>query len=259
MPQSIDFCLKVLFNAEQLIALGNKEFPGKRFPGPKKNIIESLKNEGITVEQIRNFCRDNNPPTNTDLIKTVLRSGKLNGHSWEKAMPSNLHLSIQNLVRACFAGEMNIDNYLEKGNNIIKHEFFITAIHDLMVQAIVDNFDDIIPSITSRGTIDFVSDANPYDLKITPPIKGWTYGRAKATPIDFAKSLYEGADTERIRKSAEDAEEFNRLYVVYDDAVIWTNPEVAETKVIEAFSRRPAPFTLDIDGKQIKVLVLFLN
>ena len=254
----LDFCLKVMLNTQQLIKLGESKL-GISLKGNKTSIIEGLKENGINLSYIRSFCRESHKRANLDLIRKVLKSGKLKGHSWERARPSNLHLSIQNLVRDCFAEKIDIDEYLEKGNNIIKHEFFITAIHDLAEQTIIDNFDDVIPAITSKSTIDFVYNGVPYDLKVTPPLKEWTYEEAKNDPIGFAKSLYEGQDTERVRASAKEVGEFNRLFLVYKDDSIWENPEDVEKKIKELFSRRPQPLTVTTDGKQIKVLVVFLE
>ena len=253
------FCLSVMLNANQLVELAAINFPEKRFNGNKKDLVLALCHAGITLEQIRHFCRKKKLWGDTNLIKTVLKSGKLKGHGWEKARPSNLHLSIQNLVRECFAGNLQIDDYLKKGDNIIKHEFFIAAIHDIIEQAVVTNFNDSIPSITSKSTIDFVFDGTPYDLKVTAPLKSWTYKNAKNNPEDFAKSLYEGQDSERIRESAKDVGEFNRLYFVYDKDDIWETPEKAIKLAVKAFSKAPEPFTLNIDGKEIKALVIFLK
>ncbi len=254
----LDFCLRVMLSNQQLIRLGESRL-GIRPKGNKASIIESLKEAGIDLSQIRSFCRETRERANLDLIRNVLKSGKLKGHSWEKARPSNLHLSIQSLVRDCFAGRIDIDEYLEKGNNIIKHEFFITAIHDLVEQTIIDSFEDVIPAITSKSTIDFVYGGTPYDLKVTSPLKGWTYEEAKKDPNRFAKSLYEGQDAERIRASAKEADEFNRLFLIYKNDSIWENPKDVENKIRELFLRTLQPLIIDIDGKRIKALVVFLE
>lgn len=247
-----------MLNSAQLKELGEKEFD-ESFRGNKNALVESLKSRNISLQQVLTFCREKHETGNTDLIKSVLKSGKLKGHSWEKARPSNLHLSIQNLVRDCFAGKLNIDKYLEKGNNIIKHEFFITAIHDLAEQTVIANFKEVIPAITSKSTIDFVYDGLPYDLKVTPPLKDWTYEEAKKNPEKFARSLYEGQDTERIRASAKDDDEFNRLYLVYKNDFVWENPEEAEKRILKIFSQRHNPLTINIDGRNIRALVIFLE
>ena len=254
----LDFCLRVMLSSEQLKELGEKEFK-ESLTGNKDALVKALKSRGISLQKVKDFCREKHENVNIVLIKSVLKSGKLRGHSWEKARPSNLHLSIQNLVRDCFAGKLKIDEYLEKGNNIIKHEFFITAIHDLVEQTIIVNFNDVIPAIASKCTIDFVYDSIPYDLKVTPPLKDWTYEKAKKNPEIFAKSLYEGQDTERIRESAKNSDEFNRLYLVYKEESIWENPEKIEKMVVKIFSQKHNPFTIDVDGKKIRTLVIFLE
>jgi len=254
----LDFCLNVMLNSQQLKELGRKEL-NESFLGNKRALVNALKNKGIRLEKVRTFCREKHEKANVKLIKDVLKSGKLKGHSWEKARPSNLHLSIQNLVRDCFAGKLDIDEFLKKGNNIIKHEFFITAIHDLAEQTIIINFKDVIPAITSKSTIDFIYDGTPYDLKVTPPLKEWSYKEAKRSPEKFARSLYEGQDTERIRASAKDDNEFNRLYLVYENNSLWENPEDVERRIVRLFSLKRNPFIIDIDGRKIKALVIFLE
>jgi len=230
-----------------------------KLSGNKSNIVQSLMEKGVTLEQIREYCREKRPEANISSMRKILSSGKLKGHSWEKAMPSNLHLSIQGLVRDCFAGKTDIDKYLEKGNNIIKHEFFITAVHDLAEQAILTEFKLAIPSIASKSTIDFVLEGVPYDIKVTPPLKNWTFERAKNNPEEFTKSLYEGQDSERIRISAKEDWEFNRFFLVYKDDSLWETPEKMERKIIELIKKNPQSFDVNIDGKNIKTLAVFVE
>lgn len=163
------------------------------------------------------------------------------------------------MVRYCLAGKLNIDEYLKKGNNVVKHEFFITAIHDFTEQVILDNFPGVVPSITSKATIDFIYNEVPYDLKISPPLKTWDYESAKKNPELFARSLYEGQDAERIRESAKETDEFNRLFLIYKDDVIWQELEDIQMRIKKLFSMNNKPFLIDVDGKKIKVLVLFLQ
>lgn len=254
-----EFCLTFMMSSEDLESLNKKNFGNSLPLGKKVILVKSIIDKGITLEQIRKFCKMEREKANSVLIRKILSSDKLTNHNWEKARPSNLHLSMQNLVRSCLANNIDIEEYLKKGSNIVKHEFFITAVHDLIEQKIIDEFERVIPSIASRSTIDFIFEEIPYDLKVTPPLKEWTFDEAKKFPEKFARSLYEGQDSDRIRSSAKVDWEFNRLFLVYKEDSLWQQPEKMERKVIEMLKKKISPFNIEIDGKEIKCLVVFIE
>ena len=96
------------------------------------NRLDELEHLPFSLEQFKDFYRVNWNPCPKDLHINNLKSGALSGHSWHGAMPSMLHLSMQNKVRDCIAGKFELDQLIEIGSEIMKHEYFMVAAHDLL-------------------------------------------------------------------------------------------------------------------------------
>jgi len=97
-----------------------------------------------------------------------LTSGKLGGHDWHGTIPSHLHLGMQGLVRKCRPGDLTLDQLIGYGEDIMKQEYFITATHDIIENAIIKTFDNVIPEIEGHKSItDFIINDTPVDLKVS--------------------------------------------------------------------------------------------
>jgi len=231
-----------------------------------KKSAETLKNDKtcmINLNQIRNFARLNWTPTNTDLHIKSLSSGLLEGHDWHGAMPSFLHLSFQKKVREYCSGSLTLDEYLNIGKDIAKQEFYIVVTHDLCESKIISEFKDSIPSIANKGVTDFIFQNIPYDLKNSSLPKGWSMKEAKNNPLKLAKSLYEGADTERLRKQAENSINdwgVNRFYVIVDDLEQWMKcPEELLKKIVDKSKDLKNPLKFNMEGVTILCHMVFID
>ena len=138
-----------------------------------------------------------------------------------------LHLSIQDRVRECCEGAISLEEFLSIGSDIVKHEYFMVASHDICETSIIQEFPSVIPPIGSKSVTDFIFDEVPYDLKITSHPDEWK-ALAGRMSVDEKKALafelYEGADSERMRKMAEGCKHnwgLNRMYYIVNDQNKW--------------------------------------
>jgi hypothetical protein len=207
--------------------------------------------------------RENWSPSDKKGYIAQLKSGLLKGHNWHGAMPSFLHLSFQEKVRSVCAGKIDLKDYLEMSRDIGKQEFFIVITHDLCESHIIASFNDVIPSIANKSVSDFILNGMPYDLKNSGLPNGWNWNNAKKNPLNFAKSLYEGADTERLRKQAENSINdwgLNRFYVILKNVDDWlTKPEKILENVATQCKNLKRPLQFKIDGLTINCQVIFVD
>ncbi len=206
--------------------------------------------------------RSSRPPLDINLHLSILESGLLNGHNWHGAMPSILHRSFQDKVRMVCSGEMPADEYLEIAADIASQELFIVVTHDLCEAEIIRTFPDVIPSISNRGVSDFIFKCIPFDLKCSGMPKEWTLGKARQDPLDFAKSLYAGADTERLRKQADKSINdwaLNRFYVIVDDSEAWIRePRAVLEKIVDVCRGLKEPVSFKMAGLRIQCHLAFV-
>ena len=78
----------------------------------------------LDLRKLVNYYRANWNPSPMDLHLKNLKSGSLRGHDWHGAMPSMLHLSMQNRVRDCIDGKISLEDLIDIGSDIMKHEYF---------------------------------------------------------------------------------------------------------------------------------------
>lgn len=206
--------------------------------------LEYEHNENICIEEIRKLYRDIWLKQNTeDMTKyhiSNLQSNKLKGHSWHKTSPSMLHRGMQDKVREYSAKKMDLDELINIGADIMRQEYFIVATHDILESSIIRKIDNVIPPIGGIKSItDFVIKGYPMDLKVSHYTDEFISKAGKMTVKDkmfFAKTLYEGADSERQRKQADKAQHnwgLNRLYVLVKDTEEWfSKPMSIVTRVL---------------------------
>ena len=186
----------------------------------------------ISLKDITTLFRSKWSPCNIERHISHLKSGLLSGHDWHGAMPSILHRSIQDRVRECCDGAISLEDYLRIGSDIFKHEYFMVATHDICESSIILSKDSIIPPIGNKSVTDFIYDGIPYDLKVSSHTPKWQ-GKAGHMTIDEKKQLafelYEGADSERMRKVADGCKHnwgLNRMYYLVADQDKWLcNPK----------------------------------
>ena len=217
----------------------------------------------ICLDHVRPYMRAQRPPFDIDLHLEILESGLLAGHNWHGAMPSILHRSFQDKVRLVCSGELPIGDYLKIATDIAAQELFIVATHDLCEAQIIRAFPNVIPSISSRGVTDFIFNSIPFDLKCSGIPRDWTLARARKYPLEFAKSLYAGADTERLRKQASNSINdwaLNRFYVIVEDADAWLRePKGTLEKIVSECQELKAPIVFRLAGLQIGCHLVFIG
>lgn len=214
----------------------------------------------LDLDVLRKYHRNNWKPCPKDLHIRNLTSGHLKGHDWHGAMPSMLHLSLQDRVRECIDGRISIEQLVEIGADIMKHEYFMVAAHDLCETAIIEKFPEVIPPIGSRSISDFVFDGMPYDLKNTNYFGGLTRKRINANKERVVAQLLKGADIERLRKQAQRTLNnwgLNRFYVMVENQDAWLRDPVGITQeLVDEASRLGPPLELKIQGLVIQAQII---
>lgn len=222
-------------------------------------LSESSSNQ-IDISTIRKFYRQNWIPSPTDLHLDNLKSGQLSGHNWHGAMPSMLHLSLQNKVRDHIDGNLTIAELIAIGSDIMKHEYFMVAAHDLCETAIIETIESVIPPIGSKSISDFIFKGIPYDLKITNYFTNDTKETVNNNKLIVAEKLLAGADVQRIRAQAQKTINnwgLNRFYFLVENQERWlTNPEGILEELIREVKKLGDPFIVSIENIQIKVQLI---
>lgn len=227
------------------------------------HFLRSSQECNITLAQLRDFARKNWQMPDTGYYVQNLKSGLLKGHDWHGAMPSFLHLSFQNKVRQCCGHSFTLEEYIEMGKHIALQEFFIVVTHDLCESQVINSISNTIPSIANKGVSDFIFEEIPYDLKNSSLPTGWLWEDAKGKVLEFAKSLYLGADTERLRKQAENSINdwgLNRFYVIVRDIEKWiSEPEWILGKLTEECKKLGEPIKFEIEGLRVMCHIVFIE
>lgn len=259
--QLIEHCLNAMMSTEQIQEM-LKEY-GYNAKGNKSGIIDAALNEcgKLNINSLTKYLRDKWTPTNIQTHIDNMKSGKLKGHDWHGAMPSSLHLSLQNKVRECVDGLLSIDKLIEIGADIMKHEYFMVAQHDIIETSIISHFKNTIPPIVSRSITDFVFKDIPVDLKVTgfPDKPEKWQKRAKIDKklteeekICLIKDLYERADKDRMRKQAQKTVNnwgLNRMYIIIKNQDEWfKDPESIVGKVIKELEKTEKPYNVTVNG-----------
>jgi hypothetical protein len=225
-----------------------------------ENRLNTTDYEKINQTVITNYFRENWKATNTKLHLENLKSGLLYGHNWHGAMPSMLHLSLQNKVRDHIDGKLSLNELISIGADIMKHEYFMVAAHDLCETMIIQNFPNTIPPVGSKSISDFIFDGIPYDLKITNYFVGHTKESVNKNKQTVAEQLLAGADVQRIREQAKKTINnwgLNRFYFLVENQDRWIkDPEEVLNELIDEVKNLKAPFVVKIDGIEIMVQLI---
>jgi len=189
-----------------------------------------------------------------------LKSGLLKGHNWHGAMPSMLHLSLQNKVRDHIDGKLGLKELISTGADIMKHEYFMVAVHDLCETTIIASNPSTIPPIGSKSISDFVFEGIPYDLKITNYFGGHTKEYVNKNKQNVVEQLLAGADVLRIREQAKKTINnwgLNRFYVLVEDQERWfSHPEGILDELIGEIKNMYKPMNTEIGGITISTQLI---
>lgn len=232
----------------------NKEIYFKKTDSYQKLASRIMENDNveITIAELNDFFRINWKAQPSKLHFENLKSGKLTGHSWHGAMPSMLHMSMQNKVREHIKGDLDLDRLLQTGTDIMKHECFMVCVHDLVETMIIETFQETIPAIGNKSISDFVFNCNPYDLKITNYFDGYTKKYVNDNKEKIVEELILGADILRLRKQAEKTINnwgSNRFFVLVEDQNRWLEePEVVIKELTMEIKKIVKPINVEIDG-----------
>lgn len=213
---------------------------------------EKFKKPKFGLDEMRNQYRADWNTTSSNIHFKNLKSGILRGHNWHGAMPSMLHLSMQNKVRECIKGNFSINKLLSIGKDIMKQEYFMVAVHDICESKLVESFPDVIPPVRLKSISDFVFKGIPYDLKITNYLLGHSKKYISSNKNKVATELFKNADIERIRKQANKTFRnwgLNRFYVLVENLDRWLDePENLLNEFIKASKKLDKPLSIKIDG-----------
>ncbi len=223
-----------------------------------KNIyIES--EVAISEGEFTEFCRSWWHDSPIEYHKRNLSSGVLTGHSWHRAMPSMLHYSLQDKVRECISNSDEIECLLDIGRDIMKHEYFMVATHDICESLIIKGNSKALPPTRKKSISDFVFGGIPYDLKVSRYPEDWnnTPCKSAAEMEELAKKMAEGADSLRIRKQARKSYNGwggNRFYIVVADQDRWINDtDTLLEEIMNKVSSLGNPLNVAIGDKSILV------
>ena len=259
----VGFCLRHMSSKELIHQLYEQYSIVYRISDNYEKLVDRLNEkdyEKINETVITKYFRDNWRPTTTKLHIENLKSGLLDGHNWHGAMPSKLHLSLQNKVREHIDGKLKLEELISIGADIMKHEYFMVAVHDLCETMIIEKFPSTIPPVRSKSISDFIFEEMPYDLKITNYFGGQTREYVNKNKQAVAEQLLAGADIQRIREQAKKTINnwgLNRFYFLVEDQDRWINePEGVLSELINEVKKLKAPFVVKIDGIEIKVQLI---
>ena len=250
----IEYCIRHMSSKELIHELysnnGIRHAKSDTYAKLAKRIDDENSPE-MDLEKLVHYFRANWSPSPLDLHLKNLKSGALRGHDWHGAMPSMLHLSMQNRVRDCINGKINLGELINIGSDIMKHEYFIVATHDLLETSIIEAFEDVIPPIGKKSISDFVYKGLPYDLKNTNYFNDWTKDSVNRSKKEVAEDLIKGADIARIRKQAEGSINgwgLNRFYVMIEDQDRWNEePEKILEMVLDEIKELGEPFDVEVE------------
>lgn len=259
----IRYCIRHMSSKEIIHQLFDNHSIVYRNSDSYEKLVDRLNEkdfEKINQSVITKYYRDNWKPTTTKLHIENLKSGLLFGHNWHGAMPSMLHLSLQNKVRDHIDGKLNLKELISIGADIMKHEYFMVAAHDLCETLIIQTFPNTIPPLGSKSISDFIYEEIPYDLKITNYFAGQTKEFVNKNKQAVAEQLLAGADVLRIREQAKKTINnwgLNRFYFLVEDQDRWIeNPEGVLIELVKEVKELKTPFVVKIDGIEIKVQLI---
>lgn len=261
----ITHCIEYMSNKEDICQLFKMK--GIKYPSsPSFKKLAAAYNEcpqAISLDEIRDLFRKQWNPCDFGRHIDHLKSGLLKGHNWHGARPSMLHLSIQDRVRECCDGRISLEEFLELGSDIMKHEYFMVASHDICETAIIRDIPSVIPPIGNKSVTDFIYGGIPYDLKITSHPDEWKHLAGKMTLEEkksLAFELYKGADSDRMRKMAEGCRHnwgLNRMYYLVSDQDKWlSDPEGVVGYLLNNLNSKDNCFDIEVHGFNIHICMV---
>jgi hypothetical protein len=266
MKELIAYCIRHMSNKDVIHSLFiEKEIAFKPSDSYEKLTQRFLKDSNkLSITDFTSRFRNEWIAAPIELHIQNLKSGHLKGHCWHGAMPSMLHLSMQNKVRDCIDGRMSIEELVCIGADIMRHEYFMVATHDLCETQIILDFPNVIPPIGNRSISDFVFKGIPYDLKVSTYPEGWekTSGMSQEEKHLLCNALYAGADSERMRKQAEKTFSnwgLNRFYIMVSNQDCWLQePEAMLDKLSLAVNKLREPMKIVVNGIGLLVQLIEL-
>ena len=250
----IKFCIRHMCSKEHIYKIYTEKGIKYKTTDSYEKLSDYINGINIGLFPIQNFTQlSRSVWKHSDLNFHIenLKSGKLNGHDWHGAMPSMLHLSLQDRVRECIQGKINIDQLITIGSDIMKHEYFMVAAHDLAEATIINHFKDSIPPTSKKSITDFVFKGVPYDIKNTNPIMGFSKKEINDNKEKVIQLLLKGADISRIREQAKKTLNnwgLNRFYFIVQEQNRWLNePENLLEELIKEAEKLTEPHIISID------------
>ncbi len=227
MKDLAKFCIRHMMSKDvvrEFFEINNLKFSASFSYEKLANFYDDKAPLDFRIDSVRNFLRHKWNSENIAFHLRNLQSEKLTGHSWHNAAPSRLHLSFQDKVRNFINDKSDLEQLIQIGSDVMKHEYFMVAAHDLCESTIIAQFEDTIPPLRAKSIADFVFKGIPYDLKNTNYFRGWDKNSANKNPKKLAVELFEGADPQRLRKQAQKSLNgwgLNRFYVLVENQERW--------------------------------------
>lgn len=229
-----------------------------------KRCKEEYINSGVDISEreFANVCREwwQSAPIGYHIDN--LSSGVLLGHSWHRAMPSMLHYSLQKKVRECISMNTPLNSLLEVGRDIMKHEYFMVATHDICESLIIRDMPNTLPPTRKKSISDFIFRGVPYDLKVSTYPEGWDDMpcRSNESKIRLVQKMVGGADKLRKRIEAENTLNGwgdNRFYILVANQDRWiNNTEELLSEIMEKIVLLENPLQVDVDDDSILVQLI---
>jgi hypothetical protein len=255
----VGYVLCHMLTGEQMSALCRSL--GLKVPGGSRVAQCRAVAPAVRFADLHAHCLKGWNPPNANVHLENLTSGMLEGFSWHNLAPSHLHMGLQGHVRRVAAGELSLPQFLELGSDVIKKEYVMVAVADLTELTLVHRCGGT-PPLRDKSLSDVVLGGYPFDVKNTSVPNGWSATQIRNDPASFATAMFEGADSERVRKQAQKAFNdwaVNRLFVVTEHEERWlSEPESLMDELASQAMALGDPYDLEADDVRMLVHVIVL-
>lgn len=233
----------------------------------------------VTLEKAREWARKTYFSKARDIEPQIelLRSRKLENHSWHGARPGSLHQTIQRWIRKELLDDpANFFPVLEKRmEELGRHEVFIVLASNILEHTIIEA-EGVTPNLRYHGLSDFAIGDLPYDEKDTKLPRGFAkdhgtrqaaVDKLKSDPGALLEWLYDNQGRRRIRKDAKEAPPeyaYNRFCIIIDPPSLWESHLARIRRELENFiediykGKKP-PYHFKRHGAKISSQLFFLG
>lgn len=255
-------CLSKMASKNQLVELARSRDLRCRESMSISALATLIAESGFDLETLREYFRLRHSNSSSGVLRQLMSSGCLIGHNWHETSPSVMHMRLQDRVRDCIDGAISFEQYMSMVADIAKEEMFIVARHDIVEEAIINHFPDVIPEIGVKSVTDFVFRGVPVDLKVSTHSDAWRVCAGRMTEDqkrEFAIDYFKNADPDRMRKQAARAQYtwgLNRMYVMVKDESRWfSDLDALISEILGQMETAEAPFRISVNDMDMDCFV----